>query len=80
MNNAKLWLLASLITLTGCKDGPIIETCIIGDTGLQCVDKRLPEAERSYTRTFEESLNYFATNPDDLEELLIYCKSNGDKL
>lgn len=64
----------SLALAAGCQGIPKIERCLVGDAGLVCHDERKPKAQQDYIRSFPESLNYIATNPDDYFTLEEYCK------
>jgi len=69
-------LLLSLIILVACDEPPEIERCVIGNAGLICVDTRV--SEEPYIISFDESINYIATNPEDYEELINYCSDQAE--
>lgn len=46
---------------------PKVELCVIGSKNLICNDMRLSEGSQDYTRSFSNSINYLATNPQDFK-------------
>lgn len=72
----------AICLLSACKSAPKIEMCLIGGDNeplLICYDARLPKEKRSYDRKWEDSHNYFATNPDDFNTLMEYCERRGKR-
>ncbi len=64
------YILPLSFVLASCKSPPpLTELCIVGDSGLLCIDKRLPEGQQEYVKPFAESVNYIATNPDDYDAI-----------
>ena len=87
MRSLQSLLLVAALSLVGCKRGPDIETCIVGDQAALCTDNRLPKGQRKYDRPIPALLNYTGTNAGDFETLLKtkcvevqveICAFNGD--
>lgn len=61
-------LLLGVFAASACKHKPPAhELCVIGDNTLLCDDPR--ESPMEYERTWDESVNYICTNPDDFENV-----------
>lgn len=73
-NLLKNFLISGTIFLSiGCHSlPPKVELCIIGNAGCICHDDRLPVGEQDYVRTFEQCVNYIATNPVDYQTMQEY--------
>lgn len=76
------FLLAATLLVSGCpfggKDGPKIELCIsvpeLG--GFKCRPK---DEGEPYVIPYDKTADYVATNLEDFELLLNYCKNRGRK-
>ena len=61
-----LVFLISIGSLTSCRTAykkPLVEMCIISESGCECLDMRLPKKQRLYHKN--DCVNYLATNPVD---------------
>lgn len=70
MKSLQSLLLVAALSLSACKRGPDIETCIVGDQSALCTDNRLPKDQRKYDKSIPALLNYTGTNANDFETLI----------
>lgn len=65
----------SLVALSACKSGPLVDVCISypPSGGFVCVDKQ----QQAYSVPYEKSEKYVAFNPEDARALIEACGLKG---
>lgn len=58
---------------------PNTELCLIGDSGVLCIDKRLPEDKQEYTVKFKDAVNMICLTPDSYGLLLEWGLKRGKR-
>ncbi len=72
MSGARLFLVLSVLVLSGCKTFPVKPVCLVGDSGCVCHDARLPKPQQDYTLPFDKCLNYVCTDPDSYIDMRLW--------
>ena len=75
--SASLLAVSSLLLAATCEiySPPEIETCVHNENDYGCI---LEESE--YDRSFNDSIGYLCTNPDDYHRIVSYCEDIRVKL
>lgn len=54
------------LLVASCKSvPPRTEFCMVGDHNLLCIDKRMPQGQQEYERSFKSGVGYICSGPDD---------------
>jgi len=70
---------ATLCLSCGSNPPPNTELCLVGDSGVLCIDRRLPEGQQEYVVSFPNAVNMVCLSPDSYGALLEWAMTKGKR-